>query len=300
MHTNNFSFLGKARFRRAMLFCNSSYFSWPKFNLTSTFKKSDIHSFIFCIQQWKMEAQRQHKQAQQCDRSQQEFEIEMINDSVENVTGIKDSNSNRTVNSSHTEALDDAFNGYVELASWQIRDRSLSSDSAGVCAIDSDRTKLKQISEGYLLPSSEIKTEPMDEGDSFPRVCDTEMPRNVHGNQGTCKNLEVQNFATGRNSGTHEFENEWLRQNNIVIKKEPKEECLEPESRISVSESPMEVCHRLGVSDETVGPKEFVADSSRLNNDHSSVQRSSQLLTDSLADPVEIKSEPPDRDYGVT
>ena len=289
-------------------------------------KKADEHNEA---KQWNVNktAEKQHSpeealgqkalqelsEAQQCGEVPMEFKIEMIDDSIENNVLVSNNvsvSSNVSVGKGDCRAYN-ATNelsgpsrmvnvGNVEMASWQNRDRSLNSDLTGICAIEPGRTTLNQTYDEFCLPSSEIKTEPMDEGNSYPKVCDNANSITLHDKQGPCENLEEHNFEAGKNNGAQEFENDWLRQNNIVIKKEPEDECTEQDSRISsaVSESPMELCGGQGVSDDKTSPEKVIDDNLRENSD--SVQISNDLKGDSLSDPAEIKSEPVDGDYGGT
>ena len=262
-----------------------------------------------------------------------DFKIEMIDDSYEsnnvslgNIVSIGNVSESSILSVSNNVPISNNASGWNSDLRVNSTTNS-NSDLVGTCAIGSNKTNSNQTFDGNFIPVSEIKTEPMDQGESPQKVCDNATPGNGPSDQGPRKNSELHNVENGRKNGTHVFENDWLRQNNIVIKQEPEDECLVQGSHVSskVIESPTKDGKGQCESDKNIVLENVVADDHRQIDDGAGISNeqtnslsdkstvsekvsddetqngngvgiSNELQENNVSESVEIKSEPVDPD----
>ena len=224
-----------------------------------------------------------------------DFKIEMIDDSYEsnnvslgNIVSIGNVSESNILSVSQNVSVSNKVS-VSNVSGWNSDFRvnnttNSSSDLAGVCAIEPDKTNPNQTTDGNFIPVSEIKTEPMDQGESPQKVCDNATPGNVPNSRGSSSNSELQNVENGRSNGTHVFENDWLRQNNIVIKQEPEDECSVQGSQVSnkVIESPNKDGKGQYESDKNIVLEKVMADDHRQIDDGAGI--SNELQAKSISD----------------
>lgn len=243
-----------------------------------------------------------HLQHLESDR-QPEFEIEMVDDTVDDYSEMTDDIADMykritDATYSYAETADDATKKYVEIAAWQPENSNLDScDSMGNSAIDSGVINKKHLSKNYPFPKNVmIKTEPQDGwSEKFRTTFDMEASDTVN-NKRTIKGCELRNWGSEGGTDTHVFQNEWLQQNNIVIKSEPEDnfEGMFPADKQTSIQS-----HH--TSNEMYGSATCVYNENTVKHGEYSAQVSKLQSDGPSQNGVVIKSEPLDAgNYGIT